>query len=76
MLGDKKDTEDSLEKSSSSTWGFMIADHTLLLVIKTLNYGFMLVAMTFNLWIILTIAIASAVARFVIELHQDRETIK
>ena len=52
-----------------------MADYILLLVVKTLNYGFMLVAMTYNLWIILTIAIASAVARFGIEVYQDRQSI-
>ena len=53
----------------------MFADYSLLCVIKTLNYAFMLVAMTYNIWIILTIAIASAVARFAIEVYTDRETI-
>ena len=34
-------------------------------IIKTLNYGFMLVAMSFNLWIIITMALGLALGNMI-----------
>ena len=64
--------EDSMEtkdpKNRHVRTDLLVLDSTLTLVIKTLNYTFMLIAMTYNFWAVLTMSLALPLIRFFFEL--------
>ena len=44
--------------------------------IKMVSYGFMLVAMTFNFWVVLTICLGLALSEFIVNVIKDRIFVK
>ena len=65
---------DDVDEQEVNMTGLMI-ESIVVLVMKTLNYSFMLVAMTFNFYIVLTIAAGQALAAMVFEYHSDKNLI-
>ena len=53
----------------------MMVMATIVLVVKTLNYAFMLLAMTYNFWVILVMSASLPLASMFYELRVDRESI-
>ena len=45
------------------------------LVMKAINYGMMLVAMSYNFWVIIVICLACSITSMLIELYSDRKKI-
>ena len=75
----KNNMEDHAEPKDidMSFFGFngILTEATLFLFMKVLNYSFMLVAMSFNLWVILTMCVSLALSNFMFEMIEDRKRI-
>ena len=58
-------------------WGLdgILSESVLYLVMKVVNYSSMLIAMSFNFWLILALCGGSAISCFIFEVLVDRESI-
>ena len=68
--------DDKINRHVKFLEGWALLEMIVFFAIKFINYGLMLVAMTFNFWIILTLCLGLAIADFMVNIIKDRIYVK